>query len=273
MDNIKNGILGNEASAIMGISKEESCYSIYLKKKRSFSKEKSEGTYFRNKISDLIANEFTTRTGLVTRKENRNLVHKDYPFIIRKVNRRVIGENSILKCIIKNIYNGLEESDIISCLHDLSMSKADKCYLAILVNYKKLIITEIIRDEEKINEIINSEVNFWVNYVEKSIAPVDKNNSIYYFPDEYKEILTNYINIKEKMQEYEEVLGKIEKEITLKMGEANKGLVADYIVDFKSLINYKINGNVLKENYPDTFNKVCRKVVMKKLQVKNNKIM
>lgn len=273
MDNVNNGILGYEAAGIMGISKEETCYSIYLKKMNNMPREKSEESYFKGKINDLIANEFTMRTGLTTRKENRNLAHKDYPFIIRKINRRVIGENSILKCMIKNIYNGIEESDIISCLHDLSMSKADKCYLAILVNYKKLIITEIIRDEEKINEIIHKEVNFWVNYVEKSIAPVDKNNSIYYFPDEYKEILNNYINIKEKMQEYEETLGKIEKEITLKMGEASKGLVADYIVDFKSLINYKINGHVLKENYPDTFSKVCRKVVMKKLQVNNSKLM
>ncbi len=270
---LKKGIYGSEVAAIMGISKEETIYSIFLKKKNNGRGLKSEKTYLKNKILDLIANEFTVRTGLVTRKENRNLCHKDYSFIIRNTNRRVIGENSILKCMIKNVYGNLEEKDVLSCLHELSMTKAKKCYLAILVGYKKLIIEEIIRDEEKIKRIIKSEVKFWREHVENDISPVSKDNDTFYFSNEDENLINKYMKVKGKYMEYKKEFLDLEKEILEKMGQANRGIINDYLVDFKNIINYKINGNALKENFPDTFNKVARKIETRSMQVRNNRIM
>ena len=56
---------------------------------------------------------------------------------------------------------------IIKCQHKLFVSKAEKCYAALLFNYEKFFIVEIKRDDNLIKKIISKEKNFYSNYLLK----------------------------------------------------------------------------------------------------------
>ena len=84
------------------------------------------------------------------------------------VDRRIVGENSILLC---STYNGnslceeINENTLFECQHNMRVTKANKCYVACLINDRKFIFREILRDEEVISKIIKEEKSFYYNYM------------------------------------------------------------------------------------------------------------
>ena len=118
------------------------------------------------------------RTRKKIRKNNINSIDKDYEFMASNVNRKIIGENSILDC---KVINGIDEIDIfnkefskkymLQAQHNMKVKKADKCYIAILINGEKFILQEVKRDESLISKIVKVEEEFWNNYIEKKIEP------------------------------------------------------------------------------------------------------
>jgi predicted phage-related endonuclease len=112
------------------------------------------------------------------RKNNINSVDKDYEFMGSNVNRKIIGENSILDCVV---INGVDEIDIcnkefskkymLQAQHNMKVKKADKCYISMLINGEKFILKEIQRDESLISRIVKVEEDFWNNYIEKKVEP------------------------------------------------------------------------------------------------------
>lgn len=179
----KMGINGSDICAIMGVNKNKSSYDVYLNKISlgDFSpeeKEMSEVTYWDCTVKEIIAKEFSIRSGKKVRKENKQLIDEEYNFIIGNIDRRVIGENSILICKTENTFfptewNGeeLPASYLLECQHYMRISKADKCYIASLISGKKFVYKEILRDEDVINMIIKIEKDFWFNNVLKKVPP------------------------------------------------------------------------------------------------------
>ena len=55
--------------------------------------------------------------------------------------------------------------------HDMKVKKADKSYIAILINGEKFIIREVVRDENLISKIVKAEEIFWKDYIEKKVEP------------------------------------------------------------------------------------------------------
>lgn len=184
----KMGISGSDICDIMGVNKNKNSYDVYLKKislgdsyMKDFSnveKEMNEATYWDCTIKEMTAKEFSIRSGKKVRKENKQLIDEEYNFIIANIDRRVVGENSILICKTENtFFNGqwsgeeLPASYLLESQHYMRVSKTNKCYIASLIGGKKFVYKEVLRDENMINMIIQIEKDFWFNNVLKKVPP------------------------------------------------------------------------------------------------------
>ena len=186
----QNGIDGLDIAAIMGINKNRSAGDVYLEKinltneitKYGGALEKiSEANYWDLTFAEMIAKEYSLRSNKKVRKGNKQLVDEEHEFIVSNINRKVVGENSILICKCESIFlsmdwNGeeLPAGYVLEAQHCMRVSKAEKCYIASLISGKKFIYKEILRDDNVINMIIQIEKDFWFTNVLNKVPP--KNN-------------------------------------------------------------------------------------------------
>lgn len=174
-------IYGNELGTILGVNKNKTIRELYEKKlKKSQSrheslKEEHEEIYWENTLKELLCKEFTIRSGKKVRKELKTIIDEEYDFMCCSIDRRIVGENSILLC---KTYSGINNSDeinentLLECQHNMRVTKADKCFVACLINDRKFIFKEVCRDEKIISKIINEEKAFFYNYILREISKI-----------------------------------------------------------------------------------------------------
>ena len=164
------GIYGNETGIILGVDKNKTIKDLKLEKFKITGKNKDElrtekeVIYWSDIIKEIICKEFTIRSGKKVRKELKIVIDEEYGFMHCKVDRRIVGENSILLCVI---YNGnsnkgeIEHNVLYECQHNMRVTKAEKCYAAFLINNRRFIFKEVFRDNDIINKIIEEEKKFY----------------------------------------------------------------------------------------------------------------
>jgi predicted phage-related endonuclease len=173
-------IYGNEIGIILGVNKNKSVKELYLEKlkkdqgRHESLKEKHEELYWTNTLKEILSKEFTIRSRKKVRKELKTIIDEEYDFMHCQVDRRIVGENSILLC---SIYSGINFSEEISenilleCQHNMRVTKADKCYIACLINDRRFYFKEICRDESIISKIVEEEKAFFYNHILKEVSP------------------------------------------------------------------------------------------------------
>ena len=173
-------IYGNEIGSILGVNKNKNIMEVYLEKlqkkveNQENIKKRHEAMYWVNTLKEIMCKEFTIRSGRKVRKEFNAIVDEEYDFMKCKVDRRIVGENSILLCNLENevnISNELNKNILLECQHNMRVAKAEKCYVASLINNERFIFKEIMRDENLINKIIKEEKDFIHNHILKQIPP------------------------------------------------------------------------------------------------------
>lgn len=183
----KNGIDGLDIAAIMGIDKNRKLSNIYLEKINIIDevtkyggilKRTSEADYWNLTFDEMIAKEYSIRSNKRVRKGNKQLIDEEHGFIVANINRKVVGENSILICKCENIFFPMNWNEeelpagyILEAQHCMRVSKAEKCYIASLLGGKKFVYKEILRDDKVIDMIIEIEKDFWVNNILNRIPP------------------------------------------------------------------------------------------------------
>lgn len=170
------GIFGNEIAVILGMDKNKTVKELYLEKLQKISEnqeelyKRKEAVYWDDTLREILCKEFTIRSGKKVRKELKIVVDEEYDFMHCKVDRRIVGENSILLCSIYSgvkAYEEINKSVLLECQHNMRVTRADKCYVACLINDKRFIFKEIRRDEKLINKIIEQEKKFYDNMVKE----------------------------------------------------------------------------------------------------------
>ena len=183
----ENGIDGLDIAAIMGIDKSRSPGDVYLEKMNltdeitkygGVLERISEADYWNLTFDEMIAKEYSLRSNKKVRKGNKQLIDEEHEFMVANINRKVVGENSILICKCENIFlsmnwNGeeLPAGYVLEAQHCMRVSKAEKCYIASLLGGKKFVYKEILRDDKVINMIIQIEKDFWVNNILNRVTP------------------------------------------------------------------------------------------------------
>ena len=293
----QKSIGSSDAGAIMGLSKWKTPFEVFIEKTEEITEDKevSEAAHFGNKLKDVIAKEFTLRTGKKVRRENKCLTHKEHPFITASIDRRVLYENSILLCKTVSGFLGKEWEDekvpldyIVKCQHSMAITDTEKCFAAVLIGGQKLLIKEIYRDEKLIEEIIKAEIKFWTTYVVKNLPPpidgslayerflkgkypMSTEGSVITFKAKYKNKVIRYLGLKDKIKALEEKAKALENSLKEELGEAERGNIGDFIVLWRAVFSNRIDSKALKDNYPYIYKEVSKETSSRRFEIKTKK--
>lgn len=291
----QKGIGGSDAGAILGVNKYKTAFQVYLDKTEPIAEveEQSEAAYFGDMFEENVAKEFERRTGKKVRRDRRHFKHKDYPFMVANIDRRIVGENAILECKTANQFLSKEwESDdipasyLLQVQHYLAVTNAEKGYIAVLLGGQKFLWKEVPRDEELINIMIQAEKKFWENHVIKNIPPELDGSSAAekYLNEKYREsdpsqsvdLKAEYsskipylIELKNKIKDLENQAKEVENNIKNELGQAEYGYTPQYEISWKKVVSNRVDSNVLKKDYPEVYKKVCKASTSRRFNIKS----
>lgn len=171
----------SDAAGVMGLSRWETVLSIWAEKTGRVTPEEIGHRLpvkLGIRLEDAVAELFMEETGKKVHRVNQTLVHPDHDFLRANIDRRVVGEDAILECKTASAWKAKEwagedipQEYIIQCYHQLSVTGAAVCYIAVLIGNQEFKWKAIYRDEVIQKNIINKELNFWNDFVMPNIMP------------------------------------------------------------------------------------------------------
>lgn len=176
----KKGIGGSDAAAIVGLSPWKSALSLWAEKTGQAEPENlsdNERVYWGNQLEDLVAREFTKRTGKETRRRGL-LANDEFPFLLASVDRLIVGEDAGLECKTSSFGKAWDGDEIpdsyyVQCLHYMLVTGAARWYIAALIGGNRFIWKEIKRDEKDVSALLDAEKDFWRKVEAREMPPVD----------------------------------------------------------------------------------------------------
>lgn len=278
LDLRKKSIGGSDAGAVMGMNQYVSAITLYADKMGlSKPKETNEAMRLGNDLEEYVAQRFCEMTGKKVRRDNFMWMHDEYDFITANVDREIVGENAGLECKTMSSFADydLEGGECpahyyCQCQHYMMVKGYDKMYLAILVFQKGVYILEVERNDEFIAEMLQSEITFWRENIEKKQMPapdgsdnsIDTLNEIY--PEGFEgtvQILSHDDDAKiKKFNELGDLIKKlqgqqdeIKAQICAELGPAAYGEGKEYACSWKNQSRASVSTKKLKELYPNIY--------------------
>lgn len=280
MDDRTKYIGASEAAGVIGLSRWTTPIQIWAEKtgqvlpKDLSDKEEVE---LGKELEDYVAKRFMRKTGKKVHRVNETLYHPKYPFLGANLDRRVVGENSVLECKTCTVwkYKEWEGEDIpqeylIQVLHQMAVGGFDKGYIACLIGNHKFVWKEIDRDEQMISDMIKKEVRFWNTFVVPKVIPgqvmaSDSETLSKLFPVQHGQeiVLTDEANriieIIEALSSDKKALEKQEEqqknELKLLLGENEIGKTSNYKVTWKLQLSRRLNTEIFKQELPHIYEK------------------
>ena len=113
LEDRRKGIGGSDVATVLGLNKYKSVYQLWLEKTDQIevTSAQSEAAYWGNTLEEVVAEEFSKRTGKKVRRRNRVFEHPKYPFLRANIDRDIVGENAVLECKTANQYLANEWDD------------------------------------------------------------------------------------------------------------------------------------------------------------------
>lgn len=178
----KQGIGGSDASAVAGVSRYKSPITVFMEKTGQYEPdEPGEPAYWGNQLEDLVAREFSTRTGLRVQRSHKMYQHPKYPFMLGNVDRFIIDKErgrGVLECKTASAYKAEEWKDgrvpdeyAIQLQHYMAVLNVDYGYFAVLIGGNRFEYQFVKRNPSIIESLIELERRFWNEHVRTGVAP------------------------------------------------------------------------------------------------------
>lgn len=259
----RTGIGGSDIAAILGISPWSTPRDVWASKLGKIEeKAETPAMYWGNVLEDVVAKEFSKRTGYKIQKHNRIVRHEKHPFLIANIDRLVITDpkkkpstkdgkivtKALLECKTVSQYAKDEwgedgtaeipEYYKTQCHWYMLVTGADVVYLAALIGGNDFRIYVIKRNETICNYLMNKGIEFWNNYVVTSIMPP---------PQTFEDVENIFTNPQKKSQTFaskdlEEAIEKFrklkeEEEANKKQQAELKIIICEFMGNNTELLN------------------------------------
>ncbi|MEH7342722.1 YqaJ viral recombinase family protein [Bacillus sp. JJ1532] len=290
----KAGIGGSDAAAIAGLNKWKSPIGVYLDKTGQAPDEDKAGeaAYWGNMMEDIVAQEFSKRTGLKVRRRNAILKHPEHHFMLANVDRLIVGAREGLECktaseYLKDLWEGEEipASYLLQCQHYMAVTGYVAWHIAVLIGGNKFVYKKVERDEELIQYLIDIEKNFWEEHVLKQIPPafdgsdasVDLLKTMYpesipdteiSLPPDTNTYLNALDQVNEELKELEDQKKEYENKIKALMGDNENAIVGDRLITWKSITSNRFDSKRFSAEYPELHNKYTKQSSYRRFAVK-----
>ena len=272
----RKGLGGSDAGAILGLNKWSTPLDVYLDKiGQAEPIEDNDAMYWGRTLEDIVATEYTKRTGNKTRRINKILQHKDHDFILANLDRDLISSKGILECKTALRSDGwgedgsdeVPDSYLAQVMHYIAVTNSEFADLAVLIGGRDFRIYTIKRDDDLINEIVKREVAFWNDHVLAEVAPDPvstadfnnrwpKDNGESVVADHNQEQRVNTLRqIKNKIKDLNSSAKELESEIKKEMADASSiiDVEGNPLVTWKQRVSKRLNTKRLKEEQPEIY--------------------
>lgn len=288
----RKGIGGSDAAAIAGLSRYRSPIQVYMDKLGLIEPpEENEAMYWGRKLEDIVAEEFSIRTGLKVRRRNAILQHPEYPFMLANVDRLIVGKNEGLECKTTSAYRADEWKDdeipweyAIQCYHYMAVTGYKAWWIAALIGGNQFIYKRIERDESIINNLIKIESDFWHNHILKQIPPdpdgsdasteilkqlyPESNGETIELPPDVESLIEQYEQAKEEEKAAAERKREAENKIKAIMGEYEQAYLKDRKITWKTMTTYRFDTKRFQKEHPDLYQKYVNETSYRRFKVK-----
>lgn len=291
--NRKKGIGGSDASAVLGFNPWKSAFELYIEKTSDEVREiDNEAIHWGNVLENVVAEEFTRRTGKKVRRRNQTFVHPEYDFMIANIDRDVVGEKALLECKTTNAFNvdawegeHIPPAYICQLQHYMAVLDYEKAYIAVLIGGQKFVWKEVERDDEFIELMIQAEKDFWENHVMKGVPPEidgtpsatellnkmypeDNGETVMLESDKAETLIEAIESIKAEIKEKQALQKEYENKLKLMIGDAQTGVTPRYEVNYKTYERNSIDTKALKKELPDIAEKYSKNSTYRRLTIK-----
>lgn len=275
----KKGIGGSDASAIAGLNKWKSPVAVYLDKIGQTPHEdiNSESAYFGTVLEDVVAQEFSKRTGLKVRRRNAILQHPEHPFMLANVDRLIVGKKEGLECKTASEYLKEEWKDdevpaqyLIQCQHYMAVTGYQAWWIAVLIGGNKFVYKKVERDEDIIQYLIQIESDFWNNHVLKEEPPMfdgsdassDLLKALYpeavpeteiELPPDANSLVSALDQVSSEIKELETQKKEYENQLKAMMGENEKAYAGERVITWKSVSSNRFDSKRFSIEHPELY--------------------
>lgn len=286
----KRGLGGSDISAIFGLNRWKSPVDVYLDKAGlSEPAEESEYMYWGAVLEEVVAREFTRRTGYKVRRRNAVLVNDDYPYLLANIDRELVGERVGLECKTASAYKVAEWEDdkvpdeyMLQVQHYMAVTGYKAWWLAVLIGGNTFRILQVDRDDEIIELIKDRAQEFWETYVVPQVIPpldgTSRETLLQLYPESNGETvqLTSEINrlvgqrqaINASIKALQEEKDTLETKIIGAIGSAEVGESRDYTVKYKTTVTRRLDTKKLKKEEPELAQKYTTESSQRRFTVK-----
>ena len=279
----QKGIGGSDAGAVCGLNRYKSAVDVWADKTGDSPIEipDSEAMRIGRDMEDYVARRFTEATGKKVRRKNAIFQDQEHPFMLANVDRMVVGENALLECKTTSPYNADQwkdgkcpESYEIQCHHYMSVTGAEKVYLACLIMGREFVIVEIERNDALIDYLRKIETDFWNKYVlTKEMPPPDGSkaagDAIQQMYPSSVDMTVEIVGFEDRLNRYDEIsalidsltreLDEIKQQIQVEMKTAEIAYIGTRKVTWKNTKPREtIDSKKLKAEMPDIYQRYLK---------------
>lgn len=294
----RSGIGGSDIGAIAGLSKWSSPIKVYMQKVDGLYEDLSnnEAVYWGNALENLVAQEFSRRTGYKVRRRNAILQHSVCEWALANVDRLIMGNKErgpgVLEVKTANAFSAKEwENDEIPANYLVQL----QWYLfvtgykwgafAALIGGQKFVMKEVERDDELIKQLVKIADDFWNNHVAPKIPPEldgsqassDLLSALYptstpgteiELPSKSVELLNELDILKVQKNEIDEQINQRENQLKEMIGENEKAISGERIITWKTVSSNRIDSTKLKKEQPDIYKQYTKQSHSRRFQIK-----
>lgn len=294
----RKGIGGSDAAAVCGLNPYKSPLEVYLEKIGEIdSPEDNDAMYWGRKLEDIVAREFSERTGLKVRRVNSILTHKEFPFILGNLDRIIIANNEgpgVLECKTSSAYSlknwGEEVPPMyqLQVQHYLAVTGYKYGYVAVLIGGRVFRYFRVDRDEDLIANLIKIESDFWHNHVLAGVMPEPDGNentskllsklypesngkAIVLKNPETKSLLERYFDLEQQEKEIKTQKDEVVNKLKSFMQDNELALCDGYKISWKNIISNRFDTKAFQKDYPELYKKYFKKSCYRRFQVNHIK--
>ena len=289
----QKGIGGSDASVVLGFNPWKSPFQLYIEKTGGHIEEvDNEAIHWGNVLEDVVAEEFTRRTGKKVRRRNQIFRHKEHDWMIANIDRDIVGERALLECKTTNAFNAdawegdqIPPAYMCQVQHYMAVLDYERAYIAVLIGGQRFEWKEIARDDEFIELMIEHEKDFWENHVLAEVPPEidgsksasellnqmypeDNGETIMLESDKAETLIEAIESLKVDIKEKQDLRKKYENQLKLMIGEAKTGVTPRYEVRNITVTSNRLDSRKLRKEMPDIAEKYTNKSTYRRMTIK-----
>ena len=291
----KRGIGGSDASVVCGISRYKSPVELWMEKTNQIPcQEAGEAAYWGTQLEAMVRTEFSKRTGVEVRRVLL-LQSAEYPFMLANLDG-VCEHPDLGTCVFEaktaSAYKAGEWDDAIpdeymlQIQHYMAVTGYQGAYIAVLIGGNTFRWRFVARDESLIACLIELEADFWNHVKDGTPPPLDGSNAAVRFlseqfpnstpqsqiilPDTAAELLRQYEDACEQLEDIAQQKQQAENLLKQMMGENEIGKLENHIVTWKSIAQERLDSKTLKAEHPALYRKYTNRTSYRRFSVRKS---